>query len=60
MLAKPPFGADGFRPADYVAGMPATEFVSQSEELTMLRQGNRYLVKREKEPWKEYPASPAR
>lgn len=60
MLAKPPFGADGFRPADYVAGMPSTEFVSQSEELTMLRQGDRYLVKRENEPWKEYPASPAR
>ena len=53
MLAKPPFGAQGFAAADYTAGLPATEFVAEGETATVLRQGNAYLIRQEQDPWKE-------
>lgn len=58
MLASPPFGAGGFRPADYTAGLPATDFVAESEAAIVLRSGDRYLWRQGKEAWKELPASP--
>jgi cellulose synthase operon protein YhjU len=58
MLAKPPFGEGGFRPADYAAGLPATDFVAESEAATVLRSGGTYLWRQGKEAWKELPASP--
>jgi cellulose synthase operon protein YhjU len=53
MLAKPPYGADGFRPADYTAGMPLTEFVSEGETATILRRGDAYLIRQDQDAWKE-------
>lgn len=53
MLAKPPYGADGFRPADYIAGMPLTEFVSEGETATILRRGDAYLIRQDQDAWKE-------
>src|SRR5687768_13396588 len=53
MLAKPPFGALGFAPGDYANGLPTTEFVSEGEAATVMRRGNGYLLKLERDPWKE-------
>ena len=53
MLAKPPFGALGFSPGDYANGLPTTEFVSEGEAATVMRRGNSYLLKLERDPWKE-------
>jgi len=53
MLAKPPFGAAGFHPSDYTAGLPATEFVSEGETATILRRGATYFIRQEQDPWKE-------
>jgi cellulose synthase operon protein YhjU len=53
MLARPPFGAGGFDPAHYTAGLPVTEFVSEGETSTVLRNGGRYFIRLEQDPWKE-------
>lgn len=53
MLANAPFGAQGFRPADYTSGMPVTEFVSEGEAATVLRRGDKYLIRQDRDPWKE-------
>ncbi|MEO5676337.1 MAG: cellulose biosynthesis protein BcsG [Usitatibacter sp.] len=53
MLAQPPFGVAGFRPADYTAGMPLTDFVSEGETAMLLRRGDAYLIRQEQEAWKE-------
>ena len=53
MLARPPFGAAGFRPADYTAGMPLTDFVSEGETAMLMRRGDAYLIRQEQEAWKE-------
>jgi hypothetical protein len=53
MLARPPFGALGFSPGDYTNGLPTTEFVSEGEAATVMRRGNSYLLKLERDPWKE-------
>ena len=52
MLAKPPFGED-FRPADYTAGMPVTEFVSEAENSVVLRRGAGYLIRQDQDAWTE-------
>ena len=54
MLARPPYGAEGFRPADYTSGLPLTEFVSEGETATILRRGEAYLIRQEQDPWKEF------
>ena len=53
MLAQPPFGAQGFRPADYTAGLPLTEFVAEGETATVLAGGSGYLIRQDRDPWKE-------
>ena len=53
MLARPPFGVAGFRPADYTAGMPLTDFVSEGETAMLMRRGDAYLIRQEQEAWKE-------
>jgi len=53
MLADAPFGAQGFRPADYTAGMPVTEFVSEGEAATILGRGDKHLIRQDRDPWKE-------
>ena len=52
MLAKPPFASDGFRAADYVAGMPATPFVAEGENDVVMREGKGYVSRHEREGWK--------
>ena len=54
MLDKPPYGADGFLPADYTAGMPVTEFVAENETASVLRRGDKYLLRQDGEPWREF------
>jgi cellulose synthase operon protein YhjU len=53
MLAKPPFGGDGFRAGDYTQGLPATPFVAQGESAVVIHRGNAYLLKQEGDAWKE-------
>ena len=52
-LAKPPFGASGFRAADLISGLPTTEFVSEGENAVVVARGAGYALKLEKDPWKE-------
>jgi hypothetical protein len=55
MLAKPPFSGDGFRAADYTAGMPVTPFVAEGESDVVMRQGPGYVIRHEREAWKALP-----
>jgi cellulose synthase operon protein YhjU len=52
MLAKPPFSADGFRAADYVADLPVTPFVAEGENDVVMGDGRGYLARHEREGWK--------
>lgn len=54
MLARPPFGAAGFRAATYVEGLPATDFVAEGETATLVRRNGTYLMRLEQDAWKEY------
>jgi len=54
MLAKPPFGAGGFKPADYTAGVPLTDFVSEGANATILARGKGYVIRQDQDPWKEF------
>jgi cellulose synthase operon protein YhjU len=53
MLARSPFAGDGFRAADYTANMPATPFVAEGEAATVIHRGNSWLVRQEREAWRE-------
>ncbi|MGE0355656.1 MAG: cellulose biosynthesis protein BcsG [Burkholderiales bacterium] len=57
MLEKPPFGDAGFRPADYAADLPATDFVSEGETAALVEAGGRRYLRLEREPWREYRES---
>jgi cellulose synthase operon protein YhjU len=52
MLARPPFGPDGFRAADYTAGMPGTPFVAEGESDVVMSQGKGFIARHEREAWK--------
>ena len=52
MVAKPPYGGDGFRAADYAANLPLTDFVSEGSDVTILARGPGYVV-RQDDVWKE-------
>jgi|SRR5689334_10205471 len=54
MLAKPPFGAEAFKPADYTAGLPTTDFVSEGANATILARGKGYAIRQDQDPWKEF------
>jgi hypothetical protein len=54
-VERPPFGAEGFRPADYAMDLPETPFVSESENTVVLRQGGRLLVRQDRDAWRELP-----
>ena len=55
MLAKPPFGAAGFSPTEYTAGFPITDYVSENEGTTMIQRGDKFLVRQERDAFREYP-----
>ncbi len=54
MLDKSPFDANGFVPEDYLADMPTTEFVAENEGVVMMRRGDTYFLREDKEGWKPY------
>jgi cellulose synthase operon protein YhjU len=54
MLAKPPYGGDGFRAADYTANLPLTDFVSEGSDVTILARGKGYVIRQEQDAWKEF------
>lgn len=51
MLEKSPFNNSRFSPADYVADMPVTPFVSQNEKTTVIEYRNRYYLNRGDAGW---------
>lgn len=51
MLEKSPFGAAGYSPAEYVAGLPLTPFVAQGEAVTVAEHGQRYYQKQGASGW---------
>jgi cellulose synthase operon protein YhjU len=53
MLDKPPFGAAGFAPGDYVGGLPTTDFVSEGEGATVVRRDASYWIRQGRDAWKE-------
>lgn len=57
-VERPPFGDEGFRPADYAMDLPETPFVSESENTVVMRQGGRLLVRQDKDAWRELPVRP--
>jgi cellulose synthase operon protein YhjU len=60
MLAKSPYAAPGFRAADYAEGLPETAFVAEGETVTVIRQGDKVLVRQDAEPWRALPAAAPR
>lgn len=57
MLEKSPFSPGGFTPSDYVSNLPASEFVAENAGMLTMRQGNKYVLRMEKDGWTEYPES---
>jgi cellulose synthase operon protein YhjU len=57
MLEKSPFSPGGFTPSDYVDELPASEFVAENAGMLTMHQGDRYVLRMDKEGWTEYPAS---
>jgi cellulose synthase operon protein YhjU len=53
MIAKSPYAATGFNPADYTAALPFTDFVSEGETATVVKRGNGYLLKQDQDPWRD-------
>lgn len=56
LIENSPYGVAGFAPADYVADLPTTDYVTENEGVTMIRHKNRYWLRQGKEGWKEYSA----
>ncbi len=54
LLKNPPYKKGRFSPADYVAGLPATTFVSQNEDVTMVNIDGRYYLRQNNSEWVEY------
>lgn len=54
MIAKSPFGAEGYVPSNYVAGLPVTQFVSQTELVTVIRRDGKYYIKSGTGNWENY------
>lgn len=52
MVAKPPFGAAGFKAGEYTAGLPTTDFVAEGESSVVMKRGAGYVM-REQDAWRE-------
>jgi cellulose synthase operon protein YhjU len=53
MLAKPPFGENGFVVSDYAANLPLTDFVSEGSDVTVQARGQGYAIRQDQDAWKE-------
>lgn len=54
MLEQSPFNGNSFVPADYVADLPTTPFVSQNETTTVAEYSDRYYLSRGVTKWEAY------
>ena len=54
MIAKSPFGAEGYVPSNYVVGLPSTQFVSQTELVTVIRRDGKYYLQHGTGKWEDY------
>lgn len=54
LLARTPFAAAGFAPAEYVADLPETPFVAQNEDTVVIGSGSGYLLRQGNEGWANY------
>jgi cellulose synthase operon protein YhjU len=53
VLEKPPFANKTFTPADYIADLPVTPYVSQNEGVVMIGYKQRYYLRQDTE-WLDY------
>lgn len=53
MLARSPFGAD-YQPESYAQDLPATPFVSENANFTVMQSGSRYLMQSSGGNWNDY------
>ena len=54
MLARTPFSAAGFSPAEYSAEVPSTPFVAQGEDAVVIQSGGSYLLRQGGAGWGNY------
>lgn len=54
LIGTAPYGAGGFDPAAYAAGLPVTEYVAENDGVTMLQLDQRYWLRQGKDGWREY------
>lgn len=54
LLEAPPFTKNSFAPSDYVAGLPATPFVSQNDAVVIAGYNHRYYLRQDAAGWVDY------
>ena len=54
MLEDSPFTRDTFAPSAYVADLPTTQFVAQSQSATMIQENNQLHLKHGSQDWENY------
>ena len=58
LLERPPFGQPTFSPQDYLADLPATDYVAENSATVVMRVGDKYQLRIDKDGWSDY-AGPA-
>lgn len=56
-LGKPPFGENSASLDEYTRNLPVTEFVSENEDIVIMRRGNQYHMRSKDSGWIEYDPS---
>ena len=56
-IAVSPFGANKLSLEDYVRDLPATEFVSQNEDIVVMKSGKQYFIHSKDADWVPYDPS---
>ncbi|MDO8350962.1 MAG: cellulose biosynthesis protein BcsG [Gallionella sp.] len=54
MLENSPFTKNTFAPSDYVANLPSTQFVAQTENTTVIEESGRFYLKIGSSGWEDY------
>ena len=54
MLENSPFTKDAFAPSDYVANLPTTQFVAQTENTTVIEESGQFHLKIGSSGWEDY------
>jgi cellulose synthase operon protein YhjU len=54
LLERPPYGNNGFAPADYARDLPATPFIAENSGTVMLGKDDKYFLRIGNQGWSEY------